>query len=183
MSENQINTGAVAGDAKAACNDCPAATASRRAFIRDVAAMVAGVLAVGAISSPAAALARAAGEIRPTHAGGLVRTYAIPSADSISVDVANDLILARWQNRVYAFSLKCPHRGTRLEWHGDEQRIFCPKHKARFTPNGAHDTGRQSRDLDRYQISRQGASIAVDLGAVLRADADAQAWSAAVVAI
>ncbi len=183
MFENQTNSGGVAGGAKAACNDCPAATASRRAFIRDVATMVAGALAVGAIASPAAALARAAGEIGPTGAGGLLRTYSIPSTDSISVDVGNDLILARWQDRVYAFSLKCPHRGTRLEWHGDEQRIFCPKHKARFTPNGAHDTGRQSRDLDRYQISRQGASVAVDLGVVLRADTDAQAWAAAMVVI
>jgi nitrite reductase/ring-hydroxylating ferredoxin subunit len=181
MFENQTNSGAVAADAKAACDNCPAVTASRRAFIRDVATMVAGALAFGAIASPAAALVRAAGEIRPTNASGLLRTYAIPSTDSISVDVGNDLILARWQNRVYAFSLKCPHRGTRLEWHSDEQRIFCPKHKARFTPNGAHDTGRQSRDLDRYQISQQGASVAVDLGVVLRADTNAQAWSAAVV--
>jgi len=39
-----------------------------------------------------------------------MRTYAIPTADTISVDVANDVILARSQNRVYAFSLKCPHR-------------------------------------------------------------------------
>lgn len=183
MFENQANTGAVAGDAKAACNDCPAVTASRRAFIRDVATMVAGALAVGAIASPAAALARAAAEIRPTSTGGALRTYAIPATDSISVDDGNDLILARWQNRVYAFSLKCPHRGTLLEWRGDEQRIFCPKHKARFTPNGSHDTGRQSRDLDRYQISRQGASVAVDLGVVLRADTGPQAWSAAVVVV
>ncbi len=107
----------------------------------------------------------------------------IPSTDSISVDVGNDLILARWQARVYAFSLKCPHRGTRLEWHADEQRIFCPKHKARFKPDGAHDTGRQSRDLDRYAIARQGGSVAVDLGTVLRADADTKAWSAAVVSM
>lgn len=183
MLDSRTDAGPTAGDAKPACNDCPAATAGRRAFVRDVATMVAGILTVGALASPAAALARAAGEIQPTSAGGLLRAYAIPSTDSIAVDIGNDLILARWQNRVYAFSLKCPHRGTRLEWHGDEQRIFCPKHKARFTPNGAHDTGRRSRDLDRYPISRQGASVAVDLGAVLRADIDAEAWSAAVVVV
>ncbi|HET7092382.1 MAG TPA: hypothetical protein VFI22_02865, partial [Thermomicrobiales bacterium] len=108
MFENQTNGGAGAADAKAACNDCPAVAASRRAFIRDVATLVAGALAVGVVASPAAALARAAGEIRPTSAGGVLRTYDIPSTDSISVDVGNDLILARWQNRVYAFSLKCP---------------------------------------------------------------------------
>jgi len=166
-----------------ACDACPAATASRRAFVRDVATMVAGLFAVGAAASPAAALVQAAKEITSTGAKGLTRTYAIPTVDTISVDVANDVILARWQNRVYAFSLKCPHRGTRLEWIDNEQRIFCPKHKARFTPNGTHDSGRGSRDLDRYAITRQGSSVLVDLGAVLRADSDREAWQAAVAAI
>ena len=92
------------------CDVCPAATASRRAFVRDVATMVAGLFAVGAAASPAAALVHAASEIRSTGTIGAIRTYAIPTADTISVDVANDVILARSQNRVYAFSLKCPHR-------------------------------------------------------------------------
>jgi nitrite reductase/ring-hydroxylating ferredoxin subunit len=183
MTDILNTTDAVAGEAERACGDCPAAVATRRAFIRDVAAMAAAALAIGVTASPAAALARAAGEIRPARSRGLIRTYAIPQTDSISVDVDSDLILARWQNRVYAFSLKCPHRGTRLEWHADERRIFCPKHKARFTPDGAHDTGRQSRDLDRYAIARQGGSVAVDLGAVLRVDTDAKGWAAAVVAL
>jgi hypothetical protein len=72
--------------------------------------MVAGLFAVGAAASPAAALVHAASEIRSTGTIGAMRTYAIPTADTISVDVANDVILARSQNRVYAFSLKCPHR-------------------------------------------------------------------------
>jgi nitrite reductase/ring-hydroxylating ferredoxin subunit len=167
----------------AACHHCPAATAGRRAFIRDMAAMVAGVLASGALASPAAALVDAAGEIGPSGTTGLLRTYAIPATDSISIDVGNDLILARWQNRLYAFSLKCPHRGTRLEWLDNERRIFCPKHKARFTPGGAHDSGRQSRDLDRYAISRQGASVVVDVGTTLRSDNDGPAWTAAAIAL
>lgn len=166
-----------------ACGDCPAATASRRAFIRDVGVMVAGLFAAGAISSPAAALANTVAEVRASGGRGMLRTYALPSANSIAVDVDNDLILARWENRVYAFSLKCPHRGTRLEWHNDEQRIFCPKHKARFTPNGTHDSGRNSRDLDRYGLSRQGSSVVVDLGTVLRVDTDAGAWRAAVIVL
>ena len=166
-----------------ACGDCPAAAAGRRAFIRDVGVMVAALFAAGAVASPAAALAGTIAEVRPSVARGVLRTYAIPSGDSIAINVDNDLILARWQNRVYAFSLKCPHRGTRLEWLNDEQRIFCPKHKARFTPNGAHDSGRGSRDLDRYSLSRQGSSVIIDLGSALRADADAAAWRAAVITL
>ena len=166
-----------------ACDACPAAVASRRAFVRDVVTMVAGLFAVGAIASPAAALVHAASEIRSTRTNGLMRAYAIPTVDTISVDAGNDVILARWQNRVYAFSLKCPHRGTHLEWITDQRRIFCPKHKARFLADGSHDSGRQSRDLDRYGLSRQGGSVVVDLGTVLRADIDREAWQAAVIAI
>lgn len=165
-----------------ACADCPAAAASRRAFLRDVGVMVATLFATGAAASPAAALVNAVSETRATGARGLLRTYALPATDSVSVDVGNDLILARWQNRVYAFSLKCPHRGTRLEWIENEKRIFCPKHKARFTADGTHASGRGSRDLDRYSLTRQGGSIVVDLGTVLRADTDLDAWRAAVVA-
>jgi len=165
----------------AACTDCPAARASRRAFLRDVGAVVATLFAAGAAASPAAALANAVSETRATGVRGMLRTYALPSTDSISVDVDNEVILARWQNHVHAFSLKCPHRGARLEWHESEERIFCPKHKARFLADGSHDSGRPSRDLDRYGLSRQGGSVVVDLGDVLRADTDADAWRAAVI--
>ena len=161
--------------------DCPIAAASRRRFLRDVGTMVAAVLAVGAVASPAAALANAVAEVGPTNAAGPLRTYSLPSTDSISIDVANDVILARWQGRIHAFSLKCPHRGARLEWHEDERRIFCPKHKARFTADGTHDSGRGARDLDRYPLSRRNGSIVVDLTSVLRADSDSAAWQAAVI--
>jgi len=165
----------------AACTDCPAARASRRVFLRDVGAMVATLFAAGAVTSPTAALASAVSETRASRANGMLRTYALPSTDSIAIDVGNEVILARWQNHVYAFSLKCPHRGARLEWHEDEDRIFCPKHKARFLGDGSHDSGRRSRDLDRYRLSREGGSVHVDLGAVLRADTDMDAWRAAVI--
>lgn len=166
-----------------ACTDCPAARASRRVFLRDVGAMVATLLAAGAVTSPAAALAGAVSETRASRANGMLRTYALPSTDSIAIDAGNEVILARWQNHVYAFSLKCPHRGARLEWHEDEDRIFCPKHKARFLADGSHDSGRRSRDLDRYGLSRQSDSVVVDLSSVLRADTDADAWRAAVIGV
>ena len=181
---DHVETPSGAGTVQPASScDCPIAAAGRRRFLRDVGAMVAAALAVGALASPAAALVNAVAEVGPTNAAGPLRTYALPSTDSISIDVANDVILARWQGRVHAFSLKCPHRGARLEWHEDEQRIFCPKHKARFTAEGTHDSGRGSRDLDRYRLSRQNGSIVVDLASVLRTDADPGAWRAAVIDI
>ncbi len=165
------------------CIDCPVAAASRRAFLRDMGVMVATLIAAGASASSAGALVHTISETRPSATGGTLRTYTLPSTDSISIDEANAVILARWQNRVYAFSLKCPHRGTRLEWIENENRIFCPKHKARFMADGAHESGRRSRDLDRYRITRESNSVVVDLGTILREDIDLTAWTAAVLTV
>jgi nitrite reductase/ring-hydroxylating ferredoxin subunit len=99
----------------------------------------------------------------------------------VSIDSANDVILARWQNRVYAFSLRCPHRGTKLEWHADESRVFCPKHKARFRPDGAHDSGRNTRSLDRYDLHLDGSAVVVELDMLHRIDEDPAGWNAAAI--
>jgi nitrite reductase/ring-hydroxylating ferredoxin subunit len=159
------------------CFECPAAEASRRAFLRDVGLIVAGALAL--IGSPAAALADSVVATKPLRRLERRRTYSVPPGDSVSVDASDDVIIARWQDHVYAFSLKCPHRGTRLEWRDAERRFFCPKHKARFQPDGAHDSGRSSRDLDRYGITLQGGALVLDLDVVWRADRDPDAWRAA----
>jgi nitrite reductase/ring-hydroxylating ferredoxin subunit len=111
------------------------------------------------------------------------RSYAMPSVDGVSVDVSNDVILARWENRVYAFSIKCPHRGARLEWRQSEQRVYCPKHKARFLADGTHYSGRGSRDLDRYSIRRDARGLVVDLGQPIRRDRNPDLWTQAFVSL
>lgn len=164
------------------CGQCPVG-ASRRAFLRDIGLAV-GAALVGAAVGPGIALAESVSDLAPSRSLGTQRTYVLPAIDSISVDADNDVILARWKNRVYAFSLRCPHRGTQLEWLSDERLVFCPKHEARFRPDGSHESGRRSRDLDRYDVSRQGnTSIIVDLNALRRADREPQAWQAAVVVL
>jgi nitrite reductase/ring-hydroxylating ferredoxin subunit len=166
---------------EAPCAECPLAI-DRRAFLRGAAFAAAATLAaLGA--APGAAFAASVKAIAPLSRSGGRRAYRLPAADSVAVDAANDVIIARWQGSVYAFSLRCPHRGTRLEWHPDETRIFCPKHKARFRADGAHDSGRSSRDLDRYGVRRQGEELIVDFDALLRADVDAAAWSLAMVKV
>lgn len=164
------------------CGDCPVAAASRRAFLRDVGLAVAATL-VGAAGSPATALAQAVFETIPSAARGRRLTYPIPAGDTVSVDSTNGVILARWQDRVYAFSAKCPHRGSKLEWRADERRVYCPKHKARFQADGTHDSGRRSRDLDRFDLRRQANSLEVDTGSLRRSDLDPTGWRAAVVTL
>ncbi|HEU4563258.1 MAG TPA: Rieske (2Fe-2S) protein [Gemmatimonadaceae bacterium] len=167
-----------AGDA---CGGCPL-TVDRRRFLRGAAlAVVASLAAAGA--APAAALAESLGTTRARRALGSARAYPVPASDGVSIDAGNEVILARWQNRVYAFSLRCPHRGTRLKWRPDEGHVFCPKHKARFSPDGAHASGRRTRPLDRHALARRGGTILVDTATLYRADQDPDGWAAAVLVL
>lgn len=163
------------------CGACPLIV-DRRRFLRSAALAVVASLAVAG-GRPAAALTQNLRTVSPRRTFGATRSYPIPAADGVSIDAANEVILARWQGRVCAFSLRCPHRGTRLQWHADEGRVYCPKHKVRFRPDGAHDSGRSTRPLDRHALSRRGDAVVVDLDALYRADEDPAAWAAAVVAL
>lgn len=177
------NTDAHGVDHRGGCNDCPAAAIGRRAFLRDVGLSVTVALALIAVGAPPIALAEAVVETKALGKCGAQRTYTLPASDAIQIDAENDVIIARWQNRIYAFSLRCPHRGTRLEWLAGERRVFCPKHRARFLPDGSHDSGRRSRNLDRYYLSRQGSSLLVNLDVLRRQDSDPVAWRAAVIVL
>ena len=171
--------------ASQSCEQCPMVT-SRRVFLRDAAAMAAAAVAAVSIASPGMAFAQTVTEIEPVRipaAGIPERSYAIPAANSVSVDPTNEVILARWEDRVYAFSMKCPHKGAQLEWRQSEERVYCPKHEARFLADGSHASGRGTRDLDRYSIRRNANDIVVDLGELWRRDTDPDAWTQAVVAL
>lgn len=162
------------------CGECPLVDVGRRTFLRNAAlATAATMVALG--FAPGEAFAEAVRTVTPGGVTGANLTYKIPVADGVAIDAANEVILVRWQGQGYAFSLACPHRGARLEWHADEQRVFCPKHKARFRPDGVHDSGRQSRNLDRYEIRRDGAALIVAHDRVYQVDTNPTAWAAAVV--
>ena len=163
------------------CGECPIAT-NRRRFLRDTGlAVVAALVASGL--RPGIALAGLVSEIRPVRSKGDLRSYIIGDADAVMIDADNDVILARSRGKVYAFSLRCPHKGARLVWHEDESRIYCPKHKARFSAEGKHASGRRSRNLDRYALRREGREFIVDTGTLYREDTDRSAWNAAAVAV
>ena len=161
------------------CGECRIAV-GRRAFLRDTALAALG--AVGAVAvSPA--FAHAVRAVRPASTAGPERVYQIPASDGVSIDEESDVILVRWQRRAYAFSSRCTHRGARLEWRPGEGRVFCPKHRARFRPDGGHDSGRRTRDLDRYEIRRRADGLAIDLDVLYRVDQAPDAWSRAFVQI
>jgi nitrite reductase/ring-hydroxylating ferredoxin subunit len=170
-----------ASEADEPCGECPIAT-NRRRFLRDTGlAVVAALVASGL--RPGLALARAVSEIRPVRSRGDLRSYVIGATDAVMIDTDNDVIVARSRGKVYAFSLRCPHKGARLVWHEEESRIYCPKHKARFFADGEHASGRRSRNLDRYALRREGHEVVVDTGTLYREDAHTAAWHAAAIAI
>ena len=106
-------------------------------------------------------------------------TYAIPAQDGVTIDKAREVILARYEQSVYAFGLSCPHQKTPLRWQEAEHRFQCPKHKSTFRPDGAFVDGRATRNMDRYAIRRAGDNVVVDLGKLYREDENRDAWISA----
>jgi nitrite reductase/ring-hydroxylating ferredoxin subunit len=146
------------------CDDCR----DRRAFLREIALIT-------------AAAALSVDFVTGQSAGGEDVTYPIPAQDGVTIDKDHEVMLARYQQTVYAFGLSCPHQKTPLRWQEAEHRFQCPKHKSTFEPNGTFISGRATRDLDRYAIRRDAGNVVVDLGKLYRQDENRESWIAAVV--
>lgn len=163
-----------------ACESCPLGEAmERREFVRDVVART--LLAVGALSvfsGHAAALSVAF----TTGTGSRTdKSYRLPSADGVVVDKEESVIIARFDNRAYAFSLACPHQNTALRWEAGNHRFQCPKHKSRYRPDGAFIEGRATRGMDRFAVRREGENLLVNLDVLYREDENPREWATAFV--
>jgi nitrite reductase/ring-hydroxylating ferredoxin subunit len=164
------------------CTSCPVAEAmERREFFRE--AMARALAAVGAV-----ALLPANGAAMHFHfisgsGGSTAKTYPIPATDGVSIDKTESVIIARFRDRAYAFSLACPHQNTALRWEARNSRFQCPKHKSRYQPDGVFIEGRATRGLDRFAVSREGqaSEMQVNLEALYRQDQHAAQWEAAFV--
>ena len=163
-----------------ACAGCT--LPSRRAFLMESAGLVAVALAGLGIDARAAA----ALPVRLTSAlavAGKDATYPIPAADGVTVDRDNDVMIARFQNKVFAFSLACPHQNTALRWLQAEGRFQCPKHKSKYAPDGTFLSGRATRSMDRFALRKDGTNIVVDIGHLYQQDKNGTEWDAAWVGV
>ena len=152
----------------------------RREFLREIAAIAAGVagaLDISPVRAAALSVDFASGRSGPSEEV----TYAIPAQDGVMVDQTRELILARYEQSVYAFALSCPHQKTPLRWQEGERRFECPKHKSTFKPDGVYVEGRATRNMDRYGIRRDASNVVVDLGKLYREDENREDWISAVV--
>ena len=151
----------------------------RRGFLRDAAA---AVVALGAIGiRPAMAAALPIRWVSALPGGGAEPTYPLPATDGAQIDRDNQVILVRWQNAVYAFNLSCPHQNTALRWDEADARFQCPKHHSKYQPDGTFISGRATRNMDRLALRRDADRIVVDVDAMYKSDQDKAGWTAATV--
>jgi Rieske Fe-S protein len=153
----------------------------RRAFLRD--AVLRALAAIGALSLVADSAAALPVHFTSGSGGRADKTYPIPASDGVVVDKDESVIIARFQGRVYAFSLACPHQNTVLRWDGGNGRFQCPKHRSRYRPDGSFIEGRATRGMDRFAIKQDGANIVVNLDALYRQDEHAAQWTSAFVSV
>ena len=113
------------------------------------------------------------------------KSYPVPPKDGSQIDKDNGVIVTRWQGKLYAFSLACPHQNTGIRWYDKEGQFECPKHHSRFEPDGLYikDSGRATRGLDRFAIRKDGNNVVVNLDKLYQEDDDESDWKAAVVTV
>ena len=159
------------------CCDCPLAP-DRREFVKHaLSAAVGALIALGIPAGLAASIVPTV--ISPRRRIGGDPSYPIPAADGVQIDKDNQVILVRWKNVVYAFNLSCPHQNTALRWHESDGQFQCPKHHSKYQPDGTFISGRATRNMDRFTITRSGNEVVVNVNAMHKSDADSAAWAAA----
>lgn len=109
--------------------------------------------------------------------------YPIPAADGVQIDHDEEVILVRWHGTLAAFNLSCPHQHTALRWDEADAQFRCPKHKSRYQPDGAFVSGRATRNMDRFGLTRDGNDVVVHVNQMHKSDEDPSGWSAASLAL
>jgi len=163
------------------CGGCAARSTRREALGQISAAMLAAMAGVALRPGAAAALpvVSAAG----AQTGADERAFPLPAADGVTIDRDAQVILVRFQQKVYAFNLACPHENTALRWRQRDVRFQCPRHESQYQPDGTFIQGRATRNMDRFAVRRAGDSLVVDLGRLFRSDQQPQEWAAAAVPV
>lgn len=162
------------------CDPC-ACVNPRRDFIRQVAVLAAGLIAGSRGIAAAAELPIAFGDSLG-RAGDEI-TYSIPASDGVTIDRDNGVIIVRFQGKVMAFNLSCPHQNAAVRWRQADLRFECSKHDSVYSPDGTYVGGRATRNMDRLPIKRSGTSVVVNVAQMIQSDEQKAAWDTAFVAV
>ena len=153
----------------------------RREFLHRVIGCAAAAIAVGCLTAAEVSgfgIITAVPEVQGTG-----RRYPLPETDGVTIDPSSSAMLVRFQGKVFALSLACPHQRAAVRWLPKEQRFQCSKHDSKYQPNGTYTSGRATRNLDRFPIQREGQSVLVDVSRIYKSDQDAAGWIAAVITL
>ena len=163
-----------------ACEGCD--LVERRAFLREGAVMLAGVVAaLGGSPARAAVLSVRFG--RAVGRAGDEITYPIPAEDGAQIDHDNQVIVVRYQGKAFAFNLACPHQNTALRWQAEDNQFQCPRHHSRYRPDGVFISGRATRGMDRFALRKDGGNLVVNVAQFFKQDEDGPKWDAAFVTL
>jgi Rieske Fe-S protein len=163
------------------CAGCAGAD-SRRDFLKHAATLVSGaVIGITGIPGAGEGLTIRAGA--PLGAVGNELTYPIPAADGATVDRDNGVIVVRYQGKVFAFNLSCPHENAAVRWKAAVNRFECSRHDSKYDPVGTYTSGRATRNMDRFPIKRNGNDVVVDVSKLIQSDAQKAQWDAAALAV
>jgi Ferredoxin subunits of nitrite reductase and ring-hydroxylating dioxygenases len=166
------------------CTGC-AIDPNRREFLRSLGAAVTSLALLGLLprDADAASLRAITALAAAPHDRKDEKRYPLPTADGVSIDKDNEVIVARASGKVYAFALACPHQNTALRWNADDHQFQCPKHKSRYRDDGTFIEGRATRNMDRLTVRREGAMLVVDVDGLIQQDEHPAEWAAAFVAV
>ena len=152
----------------------------RRDFLKQAAVLVAGAVAgIGASARAAAAVPVTYGA--PLASAGNELTYPMPAADGATIDRDNGVIVVRYQGKVLAFNLSCPHENAAVRWKPALGRFECSRHDSQYQPSGEYTSGRATRNMDRFAVRKDGANLLVDVSRLIQSDTQKAAWEAATV--
>ena len=115
--------------------------------------------------------------------GPTEKRFPLPAADSVNVDRGSQTILVRYQSKIFAFALACPHEHAAVKWLPKDHRFQCTKHDSQYQPNGTYTAGRATRNLDRFAVRREDTMVVVDLTHWFESDKDPSGWASAVVQV
>jgi nitrite reductase/ring-hydroxylating ferredoxin subunit len=158
-------------------NNCFETNTDRRTFLR-----LGGCVALAALGLPGSLAGLPVMETSGSG-GPSEKRYPVPAGDSVNIDRQTQVILVRFQNNVYAFSLACPHEHASIKWLQKDHRFQCSKHDSKYQPTGTYTSGRATRNLDRFVVRKEDTNIVVDLQHWFESDKNPSGWGSAFVSV
>jgi len=162
-----------------ACGAC--SRGQRRRFLKQIG----GAVAAAAVCEEWSSLFGLSGvvEAAGVQEGAATVSYPLPAQDGVTIDKDEQVILVRWQQKVFAFPLSCPHENTALRWRQGDLRFQCPKHDSKYRPDGTFMSGRATRNMDRFALSRWKDGVVVELDRFYQSDTQPAEWAAAMLSV